>query len=119
VSNAADSVRPIRNDVAVSDTASFERFYEAERTRLYRALLLLTGTSHEAEEVMQEAFLRLWERWPRVRGLEDPSGYLYRTAMNGFRSRYRRAKLATRKTIRMAHADDPFESVAARDEALR
>jgi hypothetical protein len=34
---------------------------------------------------MQEAFLKLCERWDRVSGLEDPVGDLYRTAMNVFR----------------------------------
>lgn len=42
---------------------------------------------------MQEAFLRVWERWDRVRNLENPTGYLYTTAYNLFRkyvSRLRR-----------------------------
>jgi DNA-directed RNA polymerase specialized sigma24 family protein len=33
---------------------SFEGFFEAEHPRLLRALYLVTGDSHEAEEVMQE-----------------------------------------------------------------
>jgi DNA-directed RNA polymerase specialized sigma24 family protein len=42
----------------------------------------MTRNGHEAEEVMQDPFLRLWERWSRVRDEPDPVGYLYRTAMN-------------------------------------
>ena len=43
---------------------------------------------------MQEAFVRVWERWDRVAGVEDPVGYLFRTAMNLHRSALRRALLA-------------------------
>jgi hypothetical protein len=35
----------------------------------------------------QEAFLRVWQRWDRVAPMERPEGYLYRTAMNVWRSR--------------------------------
>lgn len=34
---------------------------------------------------MQDAFLRLRERWDRVAAVDDPSAYLFRTAMNVFR----------------------------------
>src|SRR5207249_2647958 len=78
--------------------ANFEAFFEAEHLRMFRALWLLTRSRHEAEELMQDAFLKVWERWDRVSGLSDPEGYLYRTAMNLFRSRLRRAAVALRKT---------------------
>ena len=42
---------------------------------------------------MQDAFLKIWERWAQVSEMDDPVGYLYRTAMNLFRKRYRRAVL--------------------------
>jgi hypothetical protein len=41
----------------------------------------------------------MWERWNRVSGLEDPVGFLLRTAMNVFRDRARRATLAARRTL--------------------
>ena len=52
---------------------------------------------------MQDAFLTVWERWDRVGGMDDPVGYLYRTAMNLFRKRYRRAMLSVRRTVGLAH----------------
>ena len=76
----------------VGETApSFEEFYEATVRRLFTALCLVTGNRHEAEEVAQEAFVRVFERWDRVGTLEDPTGYLFRVSMNVFRSRFRRA----------------------------
>lgn len=93
---------------------SFEAFYEAERDGLFGALVLVTGNRHEAEEIAQDAFLALWERWDRVAGLEDPTGYLYRTAMNGFRKRRRRAALAVRRALHLVPTEDVFAQADAR-----
>src|SRR5215213_8554685 len=87
---------------------AFEAFYEAEARTLFRRLWLVTGNRAEAEELMQDAFLSVWERWDRVGGLDDPIGYLYRTAMNLFRKRYRRAMLAVRRTVGLAPSNDDF-----------
>src|SRR5215212_3982765 len=84
----------------------FEDFFGSEHARLFGALCLVTGDRHEAEEIMQDAFLRLWERWDRVGGLGDPSAYLYRTAMNVFRNRYRRATLGVRRTFSLTPTED-------------
>jgi RNA polymerase sigma-70 factor (ECF subfamily) len=92
----------------------FESFYEAERDGLFGALVLITGNRHEAEEIAQDAFLALWERWDRVAGLDDPTGYLYRTAMNGFRKRRRRAALAVRKALHLIPQEDLFAQADAR-----
>ena len=58
---------------------TFETFFEAERDGLFGALVLITGNRHEAEEIAQDALPGTLGRWDRVAGLEDPTGYLYRT----------------------------------------
>jgi len=93
---------------ALETTRSFETFYEGESRLLFRRLWLVTGNHAEAEELMQEAFLRVWERWDRVGRMDDPVGYLYRTAMNLFRKRYRRAMLAIRRSVGLAPSQDDF-----------
>jgi RNA polymerase sigma-70 factor, ECF subfamily len=97
----------------------FEEFFEAERGRLFRALLLVTHESAEAEDLMQEAFVRVWERWDRVEHLEDPVGYLFKTAMNLHRSALRRALTVAKRSLRPPVGRDPFDEVAAHDEAVR
>ncbi len=96
----------------------FEDFFDAEHGRLFGALCFVTGDRHEAEEIMQDAFLRMWERWDAVR-FDDPSAYLFRTAMNVFRNRYRRSVLGLRKTLSIAPSDDAFENVDDRDLVVR
>jgi RNA polymerase sigma-70 factor (ECF subfamily) len=99
--------------------SDFEVFFEQHHERLFRALWLLTRDRQEAEEVMQDAFLRLWERWDRVIGGPDPAGYLYRTAMNVWRSRLRRAAVAARKAIHHIQCDDEIAGVDERDAVVR
>ena len=99
--------------------ARFEDLVQAEHARLYSALCLITRDRAEAEDVMQEALLRVWERWDRVRDMADPVGYLYRTAMNLFRKRTRRASLALRRAIRIAPAPDELAEVEAREVVVQ
>jgi len=105
----------------VGETApSFEEFYEATFRRVFTALCLVTGNRHEAEEIAQDAFLRVFERWDRVGVLEDPTGYLFRVSMNVFRSRYRRASLGLRRELLLAPAaTDDLASVETHDEVVR
>jgi len=69
--------------------ATFEAFFEAEHRRLFRSLVLITGDRQEADDVAQESMVRIFERWDRVAGVEEPRAYLYRTALNLKRSRHR------------------------------
>jgi RNA polymerase sigma factor (sigma-70 family) len=93
---------------------AFEDFFEAERARLHQALCLVTRNRHEAEELSQDAFLKVWESWDRVSRMDDPTGYLYRTAMNAFRSRYRRATMALRRRLGAPRTDDGLAAVEER-----
>ena len=98
---------------------SFEEFFEETHIRLFGGLCLVTGNRHDAEEIMQDAYLKLWERWDRIGAIEDPTGFLFRTAMNLFRSRYRRAVLAVRRGVTLAHRADDLAAVEDRDEIVR
>jgi RNA polymerase sigma-70 factor (ECF subfamily) len=99
----------------VGDHATtFEDFFRAQTQRLYAHLCLITGNRAEAEELAQDAFLKVWERWDLVADMEEPVGYLYKTAMNLFRKRYRRAVLALRKTVSEELRRDEFATVEDR-----
>ena len=94
---------------------SFEAFYDTEGRTLFRRLWLVTGDRAEAEEIMQDAFMKVWERWDQVGVMDDPVGYLYRTAMNLFRRRYRRAVLAIRRSVGLAPTQDDFADADDRE----
>ena len=103
----------------MAEPVSFEDLFHAERDRLFRVLCVVTGSRQEAEDISQDAFARVWERWPTVSAMENPAGYLHRTAMNVFRSRYRRTLLAARRTISARTEEDAYEAVDDRQVALQ
>lgn len=111
---AADEDRTVQ-----PPSTSFEDFYERERDGLFGALCLIAGNRHEAEEITQDSFLAVWERWDRVAVMDNPAGYVYRTAFNAFRKRHRRAALAVRHTIRGWLQQDALEAVDDRDVIRR
>jgi len=57
--------------------------------RLYRAALAILGDRHEAEDAVQDAFLRFLEKAPNE--LENPGAWLMRVLVNGCKSRLRLA----------------------------
>ena len=98
---------------------SFEDFFEVEHDRLIGTLYLIVGNRHDAEELMQEAFLRVWERWDLVESLANPTGYLYRTAINCWRMRRRRVLVAARHAFPGAPRQDPFDEIELRHDLKR
>src|SRR5205814_1118035 len=103
---------------AVEATETFERFFEDSHVRLFRAMYLVTGRTTEAEDLVQESFVKVWERWDRVRPMVNREGYLFRVAMNAARSRWRRDALAARVPGRRAERD-AFDEVEQRDTVVR
>jgi RNA polymerase sigma-70 factor, ECF subfamily len=117
--SAGPAVDAIEHDAPAEAERDFEAFFRLEHERLFRAMWLLTRDRQEAEEVTQEAFLRLWERWDRFADAPDPVAYLYRTALNVWRSRLRRMVVAARKTIHHTRRGDEMEVVEAKDVVVR
>jgi len=101
--------------VEAEHAQAFEDFFDAHYERLLRVLYLSTGNRHEAEDLAQDAFVRVYERWSRVGGIENPAGYLYRVALNARRSRLRRVRVAAAKALRLRPEPPPDPHDAAED----
>jgi RNA polymerase sigma factor (sigma-70 family) len=109
----------IRFPVAEAEPADFATFFADEHGGLFKALYFITGNRADAAELMQDAFLKLWERWDRIDRIADPRGYLFRVALNGFRMRARAARRATRRLVPIATSADPFDEVNLREDVKR
>jgi len=103
----------------VEETGTFEQLFHRQHARLFGTLCLVTRNRWEAEELMQEAFLKVWERWDRVQGHPDIAGYLYTTAFNLHRSRLRRMARAARRAVAGTPPADQLVGVEERHELLR
>jgi RNA polymerase sigma-70 factor, ECF subfamily len=104
---AEGKVVPFPSD-RVEAWARFDEFFEEEHERLFKALYFVIGNRHDAEELMQDAFLSLWERWGEVDRIDDRAAYLFRVALNGFRMRLRRAAMSIRKVVPLPERRDAF-----------
>lgn len=83
-----------RSGLDVGDRSDFEQFYTSSWTRTVRLAALLTQDASVAEEISQDAFLAVLQRWT---GLEEPAAYLHRCITNSALMYHRRAGSARRK----------------------
>jgi len=117
-SSAMGSPETLEEVTAVT-VLRFEEFFQVEHVRLARALYLLTGSAADADELTQEAMVRVYERWDRVRQMDSPQGYLFRTALNLHRSRLRWVANRARDILQSTSSPDPAEVVQSRDSLSR
>jgi RNA polymerase sigma-70 factor (ECF subfamily) len=97
----------------------FSVFFAQESRKLFEALYFVTGNRADAADLMQDAFLKVWERWDSIGQMDDPTGYLFRVALNGFRMRSRTARRAARRLVRLDSARDPFGEIELREDVRR
>ena len=113
----ADDFEPVE-PAAVVDDAGFAAWYRSEHPRLLATMTIVTRDLHAAQDVTAEAFARALAAWPRVSGMDSPTGWTYRVAINVVRRRARRAALEERLLHRVAprrvnEADDAFPAEQA------
>lgn len=73
--------------MAPSIRPDWESLVQENENKLYRAALAILGDRHEAEDAVQDAFLRYLEKAPAK--LDNPGGWLMRVLVNGAKSRLR------------------------------
>ena len=73
--------------------ADFDYFYRAEYAPMVRLARGLVDTTECAEEVVQDAFAQVFQRWDR---LDSPGGYLRTAVVNGARSELRKREVRRR-----------------------
>lgn len=71
------------------DPRSFDAFYAASVRRLTGQLHAMTGSRTEAEDCVQEAYARAWQRWDKVSAYGDPEAWVrtvaYRVSISSWR----------------------------------
>jgi RNA polymerase sigma-70 factor (sigma-E family) len=81
-----------------SDRESAVRaLYEERHSELVRFATFIMGDAHAAEDVTQEAFMRVYDAWDRLEDPERAVAYLRATIVNLSKGRHRRRMVAERK----------------------
>lgn len=84
------------------DVEAFEAVYRAHATAVHALCLHMTGDGGEARDLVQDVFVRAWERLPSFRGQSSLATWLHRLAVNVVLEKWRSTK---RDALRMI--DDP------------
>jgi RNA polymerase sigma-70 factor (ECF subfamily) len=73
--------RAVRCFIA-GDAAAFRKIYDAYKSKLFAYCLKFTKSAPDAEEVVQQAFVRLWEFRHNIDPNRPLDPYVYRVARN-------------------------------------
>jgi RNA polymerase sigma-70 factor (sigma-E family) len=96
-------------------TPSFVQLYEERYAPMVRLAVALTGSEPLAEDLVQDAFVRVHARWGRI---ETPAAYLRAAVVNACRSagrRVARERAAASRELATAdalNADELFDALA-------
>ncbi|OZV83243.1 SigE family RNA polymerase sigma factor [Micromonospora echinospora] len=82
------------------DVDGFDEFYRGSRQRLLGFVYALTGDLAEAQDAVQEAYVRAWQRWSTVGRYDDPEAWVRVVASRIAVSRWRSLRSRARAYLR-------------------
>lgn len=86
---------------------AFSVLYTCYTPLLYRQLFPLTNDSkEETEEIIQELFLKIWEKRDTLIAIQSFQAYVFRMARNMMVNQYRKKTVRQRLSVELAHRGD-------------
>lgn len=82
------------------DEVEFDRFYSESFNRLVGHIYAMCGNLPEAQDAVQEAFVRAWDHRKKLDSSNNPEGWVRTTAYRLTVSRWRKARRAFRQPDR-------------------
>lgn len=103
----------------LGDADAFRALVERHSRPLFRLAFRMTGNQHDAEDVVQESFLRAWRQLGKFDERASFGTWLYRIATNCsldvMRSRKRRSKQEAGPETGLSEMEDPVLSLPSGD----
>lgn len=104
------------------DATAFERIYQLHSRRIYALCLRIVRNPTEAEDLTQEAFLRVFRKIQTFRGESEFSTWLYRLALNVALMQLRKNNLRPASSEARARtneqSDEPSKQMVGSDSKL-
>jgi len=91
-----------REGIELLDEVTVREFLATTYPRLVAGVALITGSRAAAEDAVQEALARAWERSERGEQIENLAAWVTRVAMNLSRSRLRRMRVEAKHRVDVA-----------------
>ncbi|SRR5690606_3450705 len=79
--------------ISQGDQGAFRIFFERHFGPLQAYIFTLTGEKTMAEDIVQHAFFRIWEKRNDLKANQSPKNYLYTIAYHYYIDQYRKNKL--------------------------
>lgn len=93
----------------MKDAAGFDAFYAASNRRVMHQMYAMTSNLADAQELVQEAYARAWQRWPTVSTYDDPEAWVRTVAWRLAASRWRKARNGVAAMLRHGPPEDTPE----------
>lgn len=108
--------------MGAKDAGGFDAFYSGTNRRVLHQMYAMTGNLADAQELVQEAYARAWQRWSAVSAYEDPEAWVRTVAWRLAASRWRKARNGVAAMLRHGppeHAPEPSIDNVALVAALK
>jgi RNA polymerase sigma-70 factor (ECF subfamily) len=92
--------------VSINAAVALEELYSASYARLVGVVGAIAGSRQDAEEAVQDAFVRLIAAWPTVSRYDDPEAWVRKVALGRLSNRRRKARNGLRALLRQPPAAD-------------
>src|SRR6476620_5842349 len=103
-----------------SDVESFAWFFTAEYPQVVRLLTIVLHDSATAEDLAQEAFVRLHRHWAKVSRYDSPEAWVRRVALNrAFSWRRREGRRRHLELAADPRREETHEASSDREDVLR
>lgn len=94
--------REAATGVSGGGRGDFDRFFREHYGPIVRSLTAAFGDAEASAEATQDAFVKAYARWRRVRGMDAPAAWIRHVAINRLRDHHRSAVRARRAEERAA-----------------
>ena len=100
------------------DGGGFDEFYTSTATTVVAQVCLMVGDRAEAEDAVQEAYARAWQRWRTVGSYDDPTAWVRTVAYRIAVSSWRRARNRWAAHVRSESSTTPIAELSPDTVAL-
>lgn len=110
--------KPLLDAIATGDERAFATLVHELYSKLFPFTVSLIKSEAEADDVLQESFLKIWLHRSSLTGIQNPSGWVYtiiaNTASNHLRARIRRELAAKNFNSQPVVAGEVVEEIDAK-----
>src|SRR3954451_15719945 len=78
---------------AIGDASAFQALVERHRAMVYRIAYQFAGNHHDAEDIAQEVFIKIYRSLNRFRQDSQLTSWIYRIVMNACIDHRRRSRM--------------------------